>query len=88
MKKNEFRIDVTEKKIDALMKYLNNMQNCMEQARDDNNASMLTAMAYRDGAIRVLTMLGINYECTPMGQTEKGGHHIEFTKISKDIYAD
>ena len=87
MKKNEFKIEVTESKQQKIMNYLNDMQDMMERARDDNNESMMTAMAYRDGAIRILTMLGINYQCTPC-ENERGTKGIMFDLISKDIYAD
>ena len=84
----EFKINVTTEKAERIREYLNDMQDCMEKGRDaENQTAFLTAMAYRDGAIRILTMLGINYQCTPC-ETERGTKGIKFDLISKDIYAD
>ena len=84
MKKNEFRIDVTEKKMEQMLEYLNEMQEGVDRNRNtDNIYDFMSAMHYRDGFIRALTILGIDYDAEP-----SSAHHTAFTRIKKDIYKD
>ena len=90
MKKNEFRIDVTEKKMTELLEYLNEMQEGVDCNRNNDGKyseyAFMTAMHYRDGFIRALAILGIDYD---MSESEiEGINHTTFTRIKKDIYRD
>jgi hypothetical protein len=87
MKKNEFRIDVTEKKMTELLEYLNEMQDGVDRNRKNgNDYAFMSAMHYRDGFIRALTILGIDYNWS---ESEiEGINHTTFTRIKKDIYKD
>ena len=59
----EFLVKVTEEKANRIKAYLNDMQDCMERARDnENNEAYLRSMTYRDGAVRMLTELGIDFD--------------------------
>ena len=81
MKKNEFRIDVTEKKMTELLEYLNEMQ---EGVYSTNEHNKRMAMAYRDGALRVLAELGIGYETAhEWDDTLANKERMKFTKLVK-----
>lgn len=87
MKKNEFRIDVTEKKMEELLDYLNEMQDGVDRNRNNgNDYAFMSAMHYRDGLIRALTILGIDYDYSE--KEIEGINHTTFTRIKKDIYRD
>ena len=88
MKKNEFRIDVTEKKMTELLEHLNEMQDGMERARDNgNNETYLRSMAYRDGAVRMLTELGIEFDFDEVIKIEAKSYY-RFGRLKKNIYKD
>ena len=81
MKKNEFRIDVTEKKMTELLEHLNEMQ---EGVYSTNEHNKRMAMAYRDGALRVLAELGIGYETAhEWDDTLANKERMKFTKLVK-----
>lgn len=87
MKRNEFRIDVTESKQEKLLEYMNDMQDGVDRNRNcDNTYAFMSAMHYRDGFLRALAILGIDYD---MSETEiEGINHTTFTRLKKDIYMD
>jgi len=84
----EFNINVTEEKAKRIKSYLNDMQDCMEKARDDgNDIGYLTSMAYRDGAIRMLTELGIDFDFSEVIKIEAKSYY-RFGRLKKNIYKD
>jgi hypothetical protein len=84
----EFNINVTEDKANRIKSYLNDMQDCMEKARDDgNDDAMLLAMAYRDGAIRMLTELGVEFDFDEVIKIEAKSYY-RFGRLKKNIYKD
>ena len=84
----EFKINVTTEKAERIRGYLNDMQDCMERGRDaENQTAFLTAMAYRDGAIRMLTELGIDFNFDKILEIE-GRSYYRFGRIKKNIYKD
>ena len=88
MKKNEFRIDVTEKKMEQMLEYLNDMQRLVDSNRNNNNHDgFVSAMHYRDGFIRALTILGVDYDYE-IEKIADDKYKCKFTRIKKDIYAD
>ena len=87
MKKNEFRIDITEDKMKQMLEYLNEIQEGVDRNRNTDNAyAFMSAMHYRDGFIRALTILGIDYDYSEA--KIEGINHATFTRIKKDIYKD
>ena len=87
MKRNEFKINVTEKKQEQLLEYMNDMQDSVDINRNsDNDYAFMTAMHYRDGFLRALTILGIEYDM--IEREIEGINHTTFTRIKKDIYRD
>lgn len=84
----EFNINVTEDKANRIKSYLNDMQDCMEKARDDGSEiGYLTSMAYRDGAIRMLTELGIDFDFSEVIKIEAKSYY-RFGRLKKNIYKD
>ena len=84
----EFKINVTEEKAESIITYLNDMQDCMEKARDNNNnIGYLTSMAYRDGAIRMLIELGIDFDFDEIHRIEEKLYY-RFGRLKKNIYKD
>jgi hypothetical protein len=84
----EFSVKVTESKANRIKKYLNEMQDSLEKARDnDNERAYLTSMAYRDGAIRMLTELGIDFDFDKVIEIESKSYY-RFGRIKKNIYKD
>jgi hypothetical protein len=84
MKKNEFRINVTEKKIDKLLEYVNDMQEGVNKNRNnDNHEGFLNSMHYRDGFLIALTILGIDWD-----YEVDEDNNFTFTRIKKNIYKD
>ena len=84
MKKNEFSINVTEKKIDKLLEFVNDMQDGVNKNRNnDNYGGYFNSMHYRDGFLRALMILGIDWDYE--SDENKNG---KFTRIKKDIYKD
>jgi thiamine monophosphate kinase len=87
MKRNEFRIDVTEKKQEQLLEYMNDMQEAVDMNRNGgNDYAFMTSMHYRDGFLRALTILGIEYDM--IERELEGVNHTTFTRLKKDIYRD
>lgn len=84
----EFTIKVTEEKAKRIKAYLNDMQDSMEKARDNGNEeAFLTAMGYRDGAVRMLTELGIDFDFDKVIEIESKSYY-RFGRIKKNIYKD
>ena len=84
----DFLVKVTEEKANRIKAYLNDMQDGMEKARDDgNDDAMLLAMAYRDGAIRMLTELGIEFDFDEVIKIEAKSYY-RFGRLKKNIYRD
>ena len=84
----EFSINVTEEKAKRIKAYLNDMQDSMEKARDNNSdIGYLTAMAYRDGAVRILTELGIDFDFDEVIKIEAKSYY-RFGRLKKNIYKD
>ena len=84
----EFLVKVTERKADRIKAYLNEMQDGMERARDNgNNENYLRSMAYRDGAVRMLTELGIDFDFDKVIEIESKSYY-RFGRIKKNIYKD
>ena len=84
----DFLVKVTEEKANRIKAYLNDMQDGMEKARDDgNDDAMLLAMAYRDGAIRILTELGIEFDFDEVIKIEAKSYY-RFGRLKKNIYRD
>lgn len=84
----EFTIKVTEEKAKRIKAYLNDMQDSMEKARDNGNEEgFLTAMGYRDGAVRMLTELGIDFDFDKVIEINAKSYY-RFGRIKKNIYKD
>ena len=84
----EFSVKVTEEKAKRIKAYLNEMQDTMEKARDkDDERAYLTSMAYRDGAVRMLTELGIDFDFDKVIEIESKSYY-RFGRIKKNIYKD
>ena len=78
---NNFTVDFTERRIEKILEYLNDMQ---EGVYSDNETSKRIAMAYRDGALRVLAELGIGYETAhEWDDTLRNKERMTFTKLVK-----
>ena len=84
----EFLVKVTEEKANRIKAYLNEMQDGMERARDNgNNETYLRSMAYRDGAVRMLTELGIEFDFDEVIKIEAKSYY-RFGRLKKNIYTD
>ena len=84
----EFLVKVTEEKANRIKAYLNEMQDGMERARDNgNNETYLKSMAYRDGAVRMLTELGIEFDFDEVIKIEAKSYY-RFGRLKKNIYRD
>ena len=84
----EFLVKVTEEKANRIKAYLNDMQDGMERARDNgNNEAYLRSMAYRDGAVRMLTELGIDFDFDKVIEINAKSYY-RFGRIKKNIYKD
>jgi hypothetical protein len=82
----EFLVQVTEEKAQRIRAYLNEMQDGMERARDNGNKeTYLRSMAYRDGAVRMLTELGIDFDFDKVIESES---YYRFGRIKKNFYKD
>ena len=78
---NTFTADFTERRMEGILEYLNEMQ---EGVYSDNETARRTAMAYRDGALRVLAELGIGYETAhEWDDTLRNKERMTFTKLVK-----
>lgn len=76
-----FEVDFTERRIEGILEYLNDMQ---EGVYSTNEHNKRTAMAYRDGALRVLSELGIGYETAhEWDDTLENKERMKFTKLVK-----
>lgn len=77
----EFTVDFTERRIEGILEYLNDMQ---EGVYSSNEYNKRIAMAYRDGALRVLAELGIGYETLhEWDDTLENKERMKFTKLVK-----
>ena len=84
----DFLVKVTEEKANRIKAYLNDMQDGMEKARDNgNNETYLRSMAYRDGAVRMLTELGIEFDFDEVIKIEAKSYY-RFGRLKKNIYRD
>lgn len=82
----EFSINVTEEKQSQMLEYLNDMQEGVDKNRNnDNSDAFLSAMHYRDGFLRALAILGIDYDLSEY-KTEDGSRGLEFDKLKKDVF--
>lgn len=84
----EFSVNVTEERQRELLEYLNDMQYGVDINRnrtDGSDYGFLSAMHYRDGFLRALAILGIDYSIKEYELTKKKVG-IEFTELKKDIY--
>ena len=78
---NTFTVDFTERRMEGILEYLNEMQ---EGVYSTNEYSKRMAMAYRDGALRVLAELGIGYETAhEWDNTLANKERMKFTKLVK-----
>lgn len=78
---NTFTAEFTERRIEGILEYLNEMQ---EGVYSKNEIARRTAMAYRDGALRVLSELGIGYETThEWDDSLENKERMKFTKLVK-----
>lgn len=77
----EFTAEFTERRIEGILEYLNDMQ---EGVYSKNETSRRVAMAYRDGALRVLSELGIGYETVhEWDDSLENKERMKFTKLVK-----
>jgi hypothetical protein len=82
----DFTINVTEDKQSRLLEYLNDMQKGVDKNRNnDNSDAFLSAMHYRDGFLRALAILGIDYDLGEY-KTEDGSRGLEFDRLKKDVF--
>lgn len=82
----DFTINVTEERQRQILEYLNDMQEGIDKNRNNgNDEGFLSAMHYRDGFLRALAILGIDYNIKEYELTKKRVG-IEFTELKKDIY--
>lgn len=78
---NTFTADFTERRMEGILEYLNEMQ---EGVYSKNEIARRTAMAYRDGALRVLAELGIGYETAhEWDDSLENKERMTFTKLVK-----
>ena len=78
---NTFTADFTERRMEGILEYLNEMQ---EGVYSTNEHNKRMAMAYRDGALRVLAELGIGYETAhEWDDTLENKERMKFTKLVK-----
>ena len=78
---NTFTADFTERRIEGILEYLNDMQ---EGVYSTNEHNKRMAMAYRDGVLRVLAELGIGYETAhEWDDTLENKERMKFTKLVK-----
>ena len=78
---NTFTVDFTERRMEGILEYLNEMQ---EGVYSTNEHNKRMAMAYRDGALRVLAELGIGYETAhEWDNTLANKERMKFTKLVK-----
>lgn len=82
----EFSINVTEERQRELLEYLNDMQEGVDKNRDnDNSDAFLSAMHYRDGFLRALAILGIDYDLGEY-KMEDNSRGLKFDRLKKDIF--
>ena len=78
---NTFTVDFTERRMEGILEYLNEMQNGVYSTNEHNKR---IAMAYRDGALRVLAELGIGYETAhEWDDSLENKERMKFTKLVK-----
>ena len=78
---NTFTADFTERRMEGILEYLNDMQ---EGVYSTNEYNKRMAMAYRDGALRVLAELGIGYETAhEWDDSLENKERMTFTKLVK-----
>ena len=78
---NTFTANFTERRMEGILEYLNDMQ---EGVYSTNEHNKRMAMAYRDGALRVLAELGIGYETAhEWDDSLENKERMTFTKLIK-----
>lgn len=84
----DFTINVTEDKQSRLLEYLNDMQEGVDKNRNKgSHEGFLNSMHYRDGFLRALSILGVDYKCSEY-EMEDGSMGLKFDRIKKDIFRD
>jgi hypothetical protein len=82
----DFTINVTEDKQSRLLEYLNDMQEGVDKNRNKgSHEGFLNSMHYRDGFLRALAILGIDYDLGEY-KTEDDSRGLKFDRLKKDIF--